>query len=219
MPLSSHDYLELLPVRWQAITDRGIRINHRTYDHDLLTPYRGQRSDAAGRGGKWEIHYNPHDVRQVWVRLPDGGLTEIPWIHRDHVHQPFNDRTWQHVRALVVDRGDSDGYEADLADALDQLMRRARTGHGTPAERALMARQAPIPSPVPPMADRRPQEDDAEADAWGEETGEEDSLDNLDEEPDDQTTDENEDADAGVGVPGPFKGFGLYDAHAEAEQW
>ncbi|MGP4001140.1 transposase [Streptomyces sp. 8N706] len=50
------------------------------------------------RGGKWKIHYNPHDVRQIWVRLPDGELPEIPWIHRDHVHQPFNDRTWQHIR-------------------------------------------------------------------------------------------------------------------------
>ncbi|GAA2768628.1 hypothetical protein GCM10010103_76710 [Streptomyces paradoxus] len=101
IPVVNHQvrgYLELLPVRWQAITPAGITIHHRTYDHDLLAPYRGQTSPVAGRGGKWEIHYNPHDVRQIWVRLPDGELTEIPWIHRDHVHQPFNDHTWQHPR-------------------------------------------------------------------------------------------------------------------------
>ncbi|KDQ65673.1 Mu transposase C-terminal domain-containing protein [Streptomyces sp. NTK 937] len=70
VPLTGRDYLELLPVRWQTITASGIRIHHRTYDADLLAPHRGQASSVAGRGGKWEIHYNPHDVRQIWVRLP-----------------------------------------------------------------------------------------------------------------------------------------------------
>ncbi len=95
IPLSGSDYLELLPVRWQAITERGIRVHHRTYDCDLLGPYRGQESEVAARGGKWEVRINPHDVRQIWVRLPDGQLAEIPWIHRDHAHRPFNDRTWR----------------------------------------------------------------------------------------------------------------------------
>ncbi|MCX5505942.1 hypothetical protein OG887_42810 (plasmid) [Streptomyces sp. NBC_00053] len=38
LPLTGADYLELLPVRWQPITDRGIRLNYRTYNHDILTP-------------------------------------------------------------------------------------------------------------------------------------------------------------------------------------
>ncbi|MFJ2137004.1 hypothetical protein ACIOMQ_40565 [Streptomyces sp. NPDC087845] len=84
VPLSGSGYLELLPVRWQAITERGIRIHHHTYDSDLLGPYRGQDSDVTARGRKWEVHTNPHDVRQIWVRLPEIGLTGIPWIHREH---------------------------------------------------------------------------------------------------------------------------------------
>ncbi|GGU93301.1 hypothetical protein GCM10010260_30240 [Streptomyces filipinensis] len=35
VPLTGRDYLELLPVRWQAITPAGMTIHHRTYDHDL----------------------------------------------------------------------------------------------------------------------------------------------------------------------------------------
>ncbi|MEU3891850.1 hypothetical protein [Streptomyces sp. NPDC029041] len=68
-----------------------------------------------------EIHYNPHDVRQIWIRLPDGELTEISWIHRDHLHQPFNDHTWQHIRthAHANDHDDSQQHETGLADALD----------------------------------------------------------------------------------------------------
>ncbi|MFF8919562.1 Mu transposase C-terminal domain-containing protein [Streptomyces sp. NPDC015032] len=88
-------------MRWQAITERGIRLHHRTYDHDLLGPCRGQDSQVAAGGGKWEVHTNPHDVRQIWVRLPDGELAEIPWIHREHVHHPFNDRTWQYWKSGV----------------------------------------------------------------------------------------------------------------------
>ncbi|MFF5189358.1 Mu transposase C-terminal domain-containing protein [Streptomyces sp. NPDC000345] len=71
-------------MRWQAITERGIRLNHRTYDCKLLGPYRGQPSPVTTRGGKWEVHTNPHDARQIWLRLPDGQLAEIPWIHRAH---------------------------------------------------------------------------------------------------------------------------------------
>lgn len=137
-------------MRWQAITASGIRIHHRTYDHDLLAPYRGQPSPHTGRNGKWEIHYNPHDVRQIWVRLPDGELTEIGWIHRNHVHQPFNDRTWQHIRTLTLhgNHHDAEQHEANLADALDQLMRRVHSGHATKAEQALVARTATVPLPA-----------------------------------------------------------------------
>ncbi|AVH60883.1 transposase [Streptomyces dengpaensis] len=126
VPLTGADYLELLPVRWQPITDRGIRLNHRTYNHPVLNPYRGRRSPHAGKDGKWEIHHNPHDARQIWIRLTDGQLHAIPWIHRDHVHQPFDEQTWRHVQSEVEQRAGRDQHEADLADALDQLLRRTR---------------------------------------------------------------------------------------------
>ncbi|MFI9810216.1 Mu transposase C-terminal domain-containing protein [Streptomyces sp. NPDC052301] len=208
VPLTRNDYLELLPVRWQAVTASGIRIHHRTYDHDLLAPYRGQSSPVAGRDGKWEIHYNPHDVRQIWIRLPDGLLTEIGWIHRDHVHQPFNDRTWQHIRTLATrgNHGDIEQQEADLADALDQLMRRVHSGHATTTEQALMARTAPLPLP----AARHPQHDSAPSADKSTEWDADDSIDDLDDRPEieDDTT----------ALTAPY-GFGLYDAHEEADKW
>ncbi|MEW2489324.1 Mu transposase C-terminal domain-containing protein [Streptomyces sp. NPDC048411] len=217
LPLSGNDYLELLPVRWQAITERGIRIDHRTYDADVLAPYRGQLSPVTARGGKWEVHTNPHDARQVWVRLPDGHLTEIPWIHRDHIHQPFNGATWQHIKAITARRGDRDTHEADLADALDQLMRRAHTGTATASEQRLITRTAPLKTP-PAAADiptpRVP--DPQQADGW-----DDDSLDDLDDPPDDQkqadTADEPGDDTAGATVP--YTGLGLYDPAQEALNW
>ncbi|MET8479227.1 Mu transposase C-terminal domain-containing protein [Streptomyces clavifer] len=205
VPLTGRDYLELLPVRWQAITPAGITIHHRTYDADLLAPHRSQASPVAGRGGKWEIHYNPHDVRQIWVRLPDGELTEIPWIHRDHVHRPFDERTWQHIRTQAVDgnHSDTEQHEASLADSLDQLMRRVHSGHVTTTEQALLARTAHLPLPTARDGDHHtetPADSPAQLD-------EDDSIDDLDDLPDDDFR------------PAPAPGFGLYDAHEEAATW
>lgn len=208
VPLTGRDYLELLPVRWQAITPGGITVHHRTYDADLLAPHRGQASPVAGRGGKWEIHYNPHDVRQIWVRLPDGELTEIPWIHRDHVHRPFDERTWQHIRTQAVDgnHGDAEQHEASLADALDQLMRRVHSGHATKTEQALLARTAHLPLPSARDGDHGTEAPAGSPAQQGDE-GNDDSIDDLDNLPDDDLS------------PAPATGFGLYNAHEEAATW
>ncbi|MEU1290723.1 Mu transposase C-terminal domain-containing protein [Kitasatospora sp. NPDC005856] len=128
LPLSGDDYIELLSVVWKPTTERGIRLNHRTYDHHMLTDYRGQPSGVTTQQGRWEVHHNPHDARRIWARLGDGAFTPIPWIHADHVHQPFGDQLWQHLKDTVARRGDRDRHEADLAQALDDLLRRARTG-------------------------------------------------------------------------------------------
>ncbi|MFF4533771.1 transposase [Streptomyces sp. NPDC001407] len=216
VPLSGSDYLELLPVRWQAITERGIRLHHRTYDHDLLGPHRGQSSEVAARGGKWEVHTNPHDVRQIWVRLPGLGLTEIPWIHRDHAHQPFNDRTWQYLKTTTTHETDHDTYEARLAEALDELMRRARNGSATRTEQHLLARAATVRTPPPPHPEPNAQAQGPSAPAAG--TGK-DSLDDLDQEPQDMTENTENEDEAPDGPSVPVAGYGLYDAQTEALKW
>lgn len=215
LPLSGSDYLELLPARWQAITERGIRVDHRTYDHDVLAPYRGQPSPVTARGGKWEVHTNPHDARQVWIRLPDGHLSEIPWIHRDHIHEPFNNATWQHIKTITARHGDRDTHEADLADALDQLMRRAQTSTATAGEQRLITRTAPLKTPPPAADHRTPHTPGPQADGW-----DDDSLDDLDDLPDnpEQADGEEETLDNGD-APVPYTGLGLYDPAQEALNW
>lgn len=213
VPLTGNDYLELLPVRWQAITEHGIRLHHRTYDHDLLGPHRGRPSTVAGRSGKWEIHYNPHDVRRVWIRLPDGELTEIPWIHRDHAHQPFNDRTWQYLRTITTQRAgqDAEQAEAALAEALDALIRRARAGQATAEEQHLLNRTATVRTPPSPRSE--PDPDPADTGAG------EDSLDDLDQGQDAQDAEDRKKDEAVDGRAVPGAGYGLYDAQEEALKW
>lgn len=150
VPFSMNDYIELMPVRWQAITDSGIRFDYRTYDSRALNDYRGQRSRHAGQDGKWEVHYHPYDPTRIWVRLPDG-FVDVPWIHATQVTLPFTNFTWNHIRKTVSRTGTRDEHELALARALDALLRRASAGQGSPRERTLAARaSAAVPFPRPP---------------------------------------------------------------------
>ncbi|MGW7200259.1 hypothetical protein [Streptomyces chryseus] len=108
--------------------------------------------------------------------------------------------------ALHGNHGDAEQYEAGLADALDQLMRRVHSGHATKTEQALLARTAQVPLPTA----RQPGHDTArptDSPAQQEAEGENDSIDDLDDLPDDDFS------------PVPVAGFGLYDAHEEADKW
>ncbi|USC45227.1 Mu transposase C-terminal domain-containing protein [Streptomyces filamentosus] len=218
VPLTGADYLELLPVRWQPITERGIRLDYRTYNHDILDPHRGQRSPVASKDGKWEVHHNPHDARQIFVRLTDGHLHEVPWIHRDHVHQPFNDALWRHIQTEAEQRGDRDQHEADLADALDQLLRRTRSPAGTEHEasprKRSRARGTAVHLPDLP-GQRRPlaaETAPAPVPDWSE------NLDDLI--GTDPTTEPGTDDPEGTSAASAEAGgYGLWDAEAEAEQW
>jgi hypothetical protein len=133
--LTGEDYLELLPVAWHAINDYGIRIDYRTYDvdhrsgHDELGPCRRQNSGIAAKKGLWEVHYDPYDLSQVFVRTRDGWIT-VPWIHRAMASAPFADFTWRHARRLAAERGLDDTNETDVARVLDELLTRAEAGPG-----------------------------------------------------------------------------------------
>ncbi|MFE2675050.1 hypothetical protein [Streptomyces hygroscopicus] len=178
------------------------------------------RAGVAGKDGKWEVHHNPHDARQIWVRLTDGRLHEIGWIHRDHVHQPFNDTLWRYIQTEVGQRGDRETHEADLADALQQLLRRTRHPAGTEpnTRRRRTARSGSAAAQLPDLpGQRRPLDTETTpaptpAPEWSE------SLDDLIGIEAAAETDTSEPEGAGV-RPAEAGGYGLWDAEAAAEQW
>lgn len=127
--LSAEEYIGLLPSCWRAITTTGIRIGHRSYDADALNPFRGQRSGVAGRGHRWQVHYDPYDVTRVWVRNHwHDGWVMAPWRHLSTAPAPFAEAAWRHARQVVARRGTDPGTETEIAQAVAGILRRATTG-------------------------------------------------------------------------------------------
>ncbi|RXS81486.1 hypothetical protein EST92_16065 [Streptomyces sp. TM32] len=149
--LRGEDYLELLPTAWRAVNDYGIRINYRTYDCADLGPHRRQHSGHAAKRGLWEVHYDPYDLSQVFVRTEQGWIT-VPWIHLPLVNAPFADFTWAHARRLAAAKGLDDTNEAGVARVLDELLSRAE--HGPDFRSAKVAARTRTAAAVPaPEAD------------------------------------------------------------------
>ncbi|MFE3070215.1 Mu transposase C-terminal domain-containing protein [Streptomyces sp. NPDC059247] len=183
--LRREDYLELLPVAWRAINDYGIRINYRTYDSPELGPFRRQHSGHTAKRGLWEVHYDPYDLSQVFVRTQQGWIT-VPWVHLPLVNAPFADFTWAHARRLATEAGLDDTNETAVARVLDSLLTRAE--HGPDLRSAKVAGRTRVAAVVhaPATAPEIEMVPDPEPEA---------------------------------DPPAAVAGFGVFDAHAEAERW
>lgn len=193
LTLSGQDYLELLPVAWRQINAYGIRIDYRTYDSPELGPWRQQNSGVAAKRGLWEIHHDPYDLSQVFVRTPHGWVTAA-WTHLPMVSAPFADFTWRHARRLAAHAGHDDTNETEVARVLDDLLTRAQAGPVDRADARVAARTR-----VGAATHRPPREDPPDT---GDSTGE-----TAGDGPDD-------DCPGATVIP-----LGVFDADAEAERW
>ncbi len=134
--LSAQDYIELLPARWQAINSYGIKINHRVYDSAELNPWRRQPSGVSAKKNLWEVHHDPYDVSQIWVRNHrQGGWITATWKHLNSVPAPFGELAWDHARQHLATQG-RQATEAEIAQAVAALLQRADRGPAQDQERA-----------------------------------------------------------------------------------
>ncbi|MEU3975502.1 Mu transposase C-terminal domain-containing protein [Streptomyces bacillaris] len=151
--LRGEDYLELMPVAWRAVNDYGIRISYRTYDCAELGPYRRQHSGITAKRGLWEVHYDPYDLSQVFVRTQQGWIT-VPWVHLPLVNGPFADFTWQHARRLAAEAGLDNTNEAAVARVLDELLTRGEHGPDRRSSKVVGRTRTALPVPTPPATPR-----------------------------------------------------------------
>jgi hypothetical protein len=191
LALSPGDYIELLPATWRAVNAYGIKISRRVYDGKELNPLRMQHSGVISRKGLHEVHYDPYDISRVWVRDHwNGGWITVFWTQLHRVAAPFGELAWDHARKLMPA-----ATEAELADAVEDLLTRAGQGPGdVPAaasakrERRVAARARAVSPSVP--AGPEPEEEPAAEEHEGE-------------------------ADSGEAIiPMP-----IFDAFREAEKW
>jgi len=122
--LTAGDYVELLPARWHAVNAYGIKLSRRTYDGEELNPFRQQPSGVKEHKDLWEVHCDPYDISRIWVRDHwNGGWVTVFWTQLHRVAAPFGEMAWDHARARQPG-----ATEAELADAVDSLLRRANRG-------------------------------------------------------------------------------------------
>ncbi|OJF15420.1 Mu transposase C-terminal domain-containing protein [Couchioplanes caeruleus] len=168
LPLTGDDYLELLPVCWRTIGDHGIQIGHRHYDSPQLNPCRHTTSGVAGKNRRWEIHYDPYNLSQVFVRdMRTKRWITATWTHLPMVAAPFADFTWRAARQIVAGQGGDTSQQSEVAHALHDLLTRA-AGPSAPdahARRVRARTAAAPPAPRPDLPDARsddaPTDDDA----------------------------------------------------------
>jgi hypothetical protein len=193
LALSPDDHIELLPATWRAINAYGIKIGRRIYDGKELNRLRMQHSGVTTRKGLWEVHRDPYDISRIWVRDHwNGGWITVFWTQLHRVAAPFGELAWDHARKLLPG-----ATEAELADAVDDLLTRAGQGPGGRPGTALSKQDRRVAArtrAVQPARQPGPEPEPKEIPAGGE--------------PDDAPA-----SDAAI-VPMP-----IFDPFREAEKW
>ncbi|MBT2493430.1 transposase [Streptomyces sp. ISL-96] len=129
LPLSPHNNRKLLPFKRLMVTDKGVRIDNRTYNSDDLQEYANRHSGIPGQGKKWQIRYSPYAPSLVWLY----DHTKDDWVEAEFIHQrlirdAWTQYTWEQATLSVLEAGGSKEDERQIARAVSELRERARRG-------------------------------------------------------------------------------------------
>lgn len=114
LPLTADDYIELQPMKWVSVQRYGVNLDRRVYDSPALNLIRSQRNPDPTSNGKWELHYNPRDLLEAWLRGPDGWI-RLDWIHRHLFEKPFGHRLWEETKKASTSNDPGDLARMALA--------------------------------------------------------------------------------------------------------
>ncbi|MFE0116789.1 Mu transposase C-terminal domain-containing protein [[Kitasatospora] papulosa] len=129
MQLSSEDRLRLLPTTWVTVTEKGIRINNRTYDSRALNPYRGKLSGWPGKGQRWPVRHHPHQPEKVWLQSgPTGEWKEAEFVYQRLIGDAWTEQVWDLATAVHLERGGSTRNEMGIAREVQAMLQRAGRG-------------------------------------------------------------------------------------------
>lgn len=127
--------LHFLAVEWRTIQHYGFEIDHRYYRGKGLAGYSAlEESPFRKKGGKWPVHVDPDDVRQVYFF--DLKSTKqwhaLPWTHAADCKGPMNEDGLHFARELAKSNHRHFDDKLALAEFLER--RNLSQGH-TMAER------------------------------------------------------------------------------------
>jgi hypothetical protein len=127
VPLSDTDVLNLLPVTFARVTDKGIRWGRRTYDGPQLNPYRGASSGLFGRNRmRWEVRYHPYQPETVWLRdHRSNEWVPVDFIYKDLLGDRWTELVWEQATDDFQARGGRPDDERGIAREASKLLQRA----------------------------------------------------------------------------------------------
>ncbi|MFJ2191684.1 transposase [Kitasatospora sp. NPDC087861] len=132
-PLSPSDCRHLLVPVWVKVTDKGIKIENRTYQdpRGRLRALAGLLSGFAERGDKWQATYNPYRPEVAWLydHRGQGDWIRCQFIHAHLLTNPWTQYMWQE-RHLMESEAGRPVDEAALAVAMRERRTRSRKGPG-----------------------------------------------------------------------------------------
>ena len=120
MPMSSDDYIALLPTDWCAISNAGIAHANRQYDSERLTGLRRKKSPHRRHDGKWPVHYDPYNPMTVWLELGEE-FVPISW-RSPYNGAPMADEVWRIARAEAAARGENEPSSQHLNEVMRRFM-------------------------------------------------------------------------------------------------
>lgn len=150
--LSAQDQLRLLPTVWVKVTDKGIRLNNRSYDSRALNPYRNALSGWPGKGQRWPVRYHPHQPEKVWLEdHRNGTWAEADFVYQRLIGDAWSEHVWDQATAAHLEKSGHTRDEAAIARVVRSLLERAGRGPSrtAPAERVPVERGMQVgPMPV-----------------------------------------------------------------------
>ncbi|WP_406349822.1 Mu transposase C-terminal domain-containing protein [Streptomyces sp. NBC_00658] len=129
LPLPPHQNRKLLPFKRLKVTDKGVKIDNRTYNSDALQEYKDRHSQIPGQGQRWQIRYSPYAPRFVWL----WDHTNDEWVEAEFIHQrlisdDWSQWTWEQATLNVLEDGDRRDDQRRIAREVSALRERARRG-------------------------------------------------------------------------------------------
>nr|WP_194425510.1 Mu transposase C-terminal domain-containing protein [Microbacterium aquimaris] len=120
VPLQPEDYVALMPKETRTVQSDGIEFRGRRYDSAHLAPLRDHH-DANGKKTRFDVHYDPSDIHQVWVRSPyNSEWVTCSWTETEGMSRPFERAYMDTVTRITAT---SHGFTDDTADDMTLTLR------------------------------------------------------------------------------------------------
>ena len=90
-PLSTDQYIALMPSHFRIVSAIGVQIDGRQFDSAELHRFRHEKSTNQAKKGQWEFKLDPYNPHVAWMRSPDDTWITCPLRSDEQDFYPHQD--------------------------------------------------------------------------------------------------------------------------------